>query len=228
MTTSPTEFASSEKLDSAIKPIRVLVADDHYVARAGVAAMVAGTEIEVSCEAVNGEQAVRYATSSEPDVILLDVRLPDGPGFVALQQIKSQRPGASVLMFSASEELHDIAQAREMGACGYLTKNIKREDLIQAIRRAAEGKESWTRQQLRRVNSTPASKTPLTGADSVLTRREREVLQKLTEGLANEQIAEQLDVDVETIKHHVKHILAKLGLVDRTQAAIWAVRNGLA
>jgi DNA-binding NarL/FixJ family response regulator len=78
------------------------------------------------------------------------------------------------------------------------------------------------------VNSTPASKGQPVGADSVLTRREREVLQKLTEGLANDQIAEQLEVDVETIKHHVKHILAKLGLVDRTQAAIWAVRNGLA
>jgi DNA-binding NarL/FixJ family response regulator len=228
MTTSPAEFASTEKPGSVVKPIRVLVADDHYVARAGVAAMVAGTEIEVAYEAVNGEQAVRHAVSADLDVILLDVRLPDGPGFIALQQIKNQRPGAAVLMLSASEELHDIAQARELGACGYLTKNIKRDDLIQAIRRAAEGKESWTRQQLRRVNSTPASKIPSMGVDSVLTRREREVLQKLTEGLANEQIAEQLEVDVETIKHHVKHILAKLGLVDRTQAAIWAVRNGLA
>jgi DNA-binding NarL/FixJ family response regulator len=228
MTTSPSESTAAEKPGTAVKPIRILVADDHYVARAGVAAMVAGTEIEVACEAINGEQTVRHATTSDPSVILLDVRLPDGSGFNALQQIKNQRPGVAVLMFSASEELHDIAQARELGACGYLTKNIKRDDLILAIRRAAEGKESWTRQQLRRVNSTPASKGQPVGADSVLTRREREVLQKLTEGLANDQIAEQLEVDVETIKHHVKHILAKLGLVDRTQAAIWAVRNGLA
>lgn len=205
-----------------------MVADDHYVARAGVVAMVTGTEVEVACQAVNGDQTVRYAMTCDPDVILLDVRLPDGSGFDALRQIKSQKPGIAVLMFSASEELHDIAQARELGACGYITKNVKRDDLLQAIRRAADGKESWTRQQLRRVNSTPAGRAQSGGPDSVLTRREREVLQKLTEGLANDQIAEQLEVDVETIKHHVKHILAKLGLVDRTQAAIWAVRNGLA
>ena len=219
---------ATEKQGAPVKGIRILIADDHYVARAGVMAMVTGTEIEVACQASDGAQTVRYALTCDPDVILLDVRLPDGPAFAALEQIKSQRPNIAVLMFSASEDLHDIARARELGACGYLTKNIKREDLIQAIRRAAEGKESWTRQQLRRVNSTPALRGHTSGADSVLTPREREVLRKLTEGLANDQIAEQLEVDVETIKHHVKHILAKLGLVDRTQAAIWAVRNRLA
>jgi len=207
--------------------IRIVMADDEGLTRAGLSALLAGTEIEVVAEATNCEQVVRQTVRSKPDVVLLDIRMQGENGFDALQQIRKQCPDTSILMFSVCDSLAEIARAYTLGADGYVCKSVHREELLQTIRKAATGRDAWTRQQRRRVSSGLLARESIDAA-AALTPRETEVLRKLTEGKTNDEISEELAVDVETIKHHVKHILAKLGVEDRTQAALWAVRHGVA
>jgi DNA-binding NarL/FixJ family response regulator len=207
--------------------IRLLVADDHPIARAGVSGLVAGTEIEVSGEVATCNDAVRQALRTEPDVVLLDVRMPESDGFQALQQIKEKKPNLPVLMFSVSDSLMEINRAHELGAAGFIPKGAGQEAFLTAVRKAAAGKSAWTRQQLRRLRSSSTCDGLVTDNTVSLTPREREVLAKIVQGLVNEDIGGELGIDVETVKQHVKHILKKLGVVDRTQVAVWAVRNGM-
>lgn len=207
--------------------IRLMIADDHELARAGLATMVAGTEVEIACQAVDSKQAADMARKCHPDVIILDVRMPEGDGFQALETIKAECPNTPVLMISASDSLAEIAQARTMGAKGYISKAASRDELLTAIRKAAQGRDAWTRQQIRRVSNTACEYNPVMTDTAALTPREQEVLKKLAEGHINEEIAQELKINVETVKHHVTHILSKLGVEHRTQAAVWAVRNGM-
>jgi DNA-binding NarL/FixJ family response regulator len=208
--------------------IRLLIADDHQILRHGVKNLLAGTEIKVVAEVTTGQAAVKYALEHEVDVVLLDVRMPDGDGLNALARLKVDKPNQAVLMFSAFDNPAYEARAVALGASGYLLKGCTREELIQAIRMAAAGEDVWTRDGLRRVSGALA--TPRTTADVEvsLTLREAEVLREMANGATNKQIAETLKISPETVKEHVQHILGKLGLSDRTQAAVWAVRNGLA
>jgi len=206
--------------------IRLLIADDEQLARAGVVSMLTGTEIEIVSQTTDCQQTINYALTNDPDVVLLDLRLGNENGFAALEHIKKERPEISVLVFSASDSLADIAQAHYLGADGYVCKTATREELLQAIRKAATGRDTWSRQQRRRVSSALLNRSGR-GNGTPLTPREMQVLHKVAEGMANEEIAEELKVNIETVKHHVKRILAKLGVEHRTQAAIWAVRQGL-
>jgi len=207
-------------------PIRVLVADDDQVIRVGIIGMLAGSEIEVICQAANCDEAVRFTLMSHPEVVLLDLRMPDGDGFQVLESIKRQRPDIQVLILSVWDGLVEMAQARGLKADGYLSKACTRDDLLRAIRRAAAGKTAWSRPQLRRTCRISQLEPHVAVRDGAsLTAREREVLAKLTEGMVNEEIADELGIDLETVKQHVKSILKKLGVEDRTQAAVWAVRD---
>jgi len=208
--------------------IRILVADDHPVARAGVVGLIDGTDIVVACEAADCGEAVHQAIAHDLEVILLDVRMPGGDGFGTLQKIKQEKPNVSVLMFSVSDSLTEISRAHQLGAAGFIQKGLARDQFLAAIRKAAGGKPAWTRQQLRRVRTSSGNDEPITDHTVSLTSRESEILAKLVQGLVNEDIADELGIDIETVKQHVKHILKKLGVEDRTQAAVWAVRNGLA
>lgn len=206
--------------------IRLLVADDHAAARAGMVALTAGTDISVVAEAATCEEAVAQALKSAVDVVLLDVRMPATDGFHALEQIKAAKPTLPVLLFSVSDTLRDISRAHHLGAAGFVSKAQTRDAILLAIEKAAAGKSAWTRQQLRRVRNSASAADELVGDHTVdLTPREHQVLQRLVEGLVNDDIGEVLGVDVETVKQHVKHILRKLGVEDRTQAAVWAVRH---
>jgi DNA-binding NarL/FixJ family response regulator len=207
--------------------IRILVADDQELARAGVKALLHGTDIEVAAQAVTAEQAVKCAATQHPDLVLLDVRMQNQSAFEALRQIRRQRPNLPVLIFTVSDSLADLIQAHQLGVMGYLCKTASREELVDAIHRAAAGQEAWSRQQRRKVRS-PVLTREVADDGTALTPRELDVLKQVSEGLANEEIAERLDVSVETIKHHVKQILSKIGLDQRVQAALWAVRHGLA
>lgn len=208
-------------------PIRVLLADDHEVVRFGFRILVEGTDIEVVAEAANGVDAVRLALEHNPDVVLLDVRMADGDGLTALEQIKAQRPNMPVLMFSTYDNPTYVARAVALRASGYLSKEMGREELISAIRQVAAGGDAWKREELRRV--TGALATPRVGADvdAPLTQRENEVLRQVAMGLTNKEIANSLGISYETVKEHVQHVLRKIGVSDRTQAAVWAVRKGL-
>ncbi len=207
--------------------VRLLIADDHLVVRTGLRSLMAGSDVEIVGEATTGEETIRLAKQLAPDVVLLDIRMPDGDGLSTLGRIKLEQPDMPVLMLSTFDNPTYVARAVALGASGYLLKGCTREQLLAAIRTAATGESAWTRDELRRV--TGALATPRLAADVEvpLTQRESEVLRQLAYGLTNKEIAQALHISYETVKEHVQHILRKIGVSDRTQAAVWAVRKEL-
>lgn len=207
--------------------LKLLIADDHEVVRSGLKVLLADTDVEIVAEVGTGEEAVKYAMENDPDVVLLDIRMPKGDGLTALGRIKLEKPDMPVLMLSTFDNPTYIARSVALGASGYLLKGCTRDELLSAIRMAASGESAWTRDELRRV--TGALATPRLAADVEvpLTQRESEVLRQLAFGLTNKEIAQALHISYETVKEHVQHILRKIGVSDRTQAAVWAVRKQL-
>ena len=208
--------------------IRLLVADDHEVVRSGLKSMLANTEIKVVAEVATGAEAVKYALESDPDVVMLDIRMPDGDGLTALGRIKLEKPDLPIVMFSAFDNPAYVARAVALGASGFLPKGCTRAELVNAITKVATGESAFTRDELRRVTGALATPRMTADIDVPLTQREGEVLRQMVKGLTNEQIAEVLHISYETIKEHVQHIFRKIGVTDRTQAAVWAIRKELA
>jgi DNA-binding NarL/FixJ family response regulator len=208
--------------------IKLLIADDQEIVRRGLKGLLAGTEITVAAEVASGQAAAKYALENEVDVVLLDVRMPDGDGLNALGHIKLGKPDLPILMFSNYDNPTYAARAVALGASGYLSKGCRREELLSAIRAAAAGEKLWTRNELRRIAGALATPRLLADVEVPLTRRESEVLGHLAQGATNKDIARTLQISAETVKEHVQHMLVKIGVTDRTQAALWAVRNGLA
>jgi DNA-binding NarL/FixJ family response regulator len=207
--------------------IRVLIADDHEVVRNGLKTLLAGTEIKIVAEVASGAAAVKYALEEEVDVVLLDIRMPDGDGLTALGRIKLDKPDLPILVFSNFDNPTYVARAVALGASGYLLKSCTREELLAGIRTAAAGESAWTRDELRRVTGALATPRLTADVEVPLTQRESEVLRQLAYGLTNKEIANTLHISYETVKEHVQHILRKIGVTDRTQAAVWAVRKEL-
>jgi len=205
--------------------IRLLIADDHEIVRCGLKNMLAGTDIKVVAEVETGTAAVNYALANEVDVALLDIRMPDGDGLTSLGRIKLDKPNLPILMISTFDNPTFVARAVALGAAGYLLKSCTREELIAAVTSAAAGENLWTREELRRVTGALATPRLAADIDAPLTQRESEVLRQLALGLTNKEIADTLHISYETVKEHVQHILRKIGVTDRTQAAVWAVRK---
>jgi DNA-binding NarL/FixJ family response regulator len=207
--------------------IKLLFADDHEVVRTGMKSLLAGTDIKIVAEASSGDQAVRLALKHKPDVVLMDIRMPDGDGLNALGRIKLDHPEMPILIFSTYDNPTYVARAVALGASGFVLKDVPKEKLVDAIRKAAAGDNAWTRDELRRVTGALATPRLTSDVDVPLTQRESEVLRQLAFGLTNKEIALALHISYETVKEHVQHILRKIGVSDRTQAAVWAVRKGL-
>ena len=207
--------------------IRVILADDHEVVRCGLRSILEGEDVKVVAEATSGESALAAIGKTKADLVLMDIRMPGGDGLNTLGRIKLDHPDMPVLMLSTYDNPTYVARAVALGASGYVLKGSSREKLIEAIRTAASGENAWTREELRRV--TGALATPRLAADVEvpLTQRESEVLNQLSLGLTNKEIAAALHISYETVKEHVQHILRKIGVSDRTQAAVWAVRKEL-
>jgi DNA-binding NarL/FixJ family response regulator len=208
--------------------IRLLIADDQEIVRSGLKALLADTEIHVVAEVATAQAAVKHALEHDVDVVVMDVRMPDGDGLNALGRIKLDKPNLPVLIFSAHDNPTYIARAVALGAGGYLLKGCTRNELINAIKALAVGENVFTRDELRRVTGALATPRLAADVDVPLTQREGEVLRHLASGRTNKEIAEALHISYETIKEHVQHVLHKIGVTDRTQAAVWAVRKGLA
>jgi DNA-binding NarL/FixJ family response regulator len=207
--------------------IRLLIADDHQVMRSGLKSLVAGSDIEVIGEAANGEEALKLTEKLKPDLVLLDIRMPDVDGLTALGRIKMTQPDVAVIMLSTYDNPTYVARAVALGASGYLLKGATRDELLAAIRKVAGGEDAWTRDELRRVTGALATPRMAADVEVPLTQRESEVLRQLAFGLTNKEIGQALGISYETVKEHVQHILRKIGVTDRTQAAVWAVRKGL-
>jgi DNA-binding NarL/FixJ family response regulator len=208
-------------------PIRIVIADDHEVVRAGIKALLTGTDIRIIGEATSGRAALKLIAKHRPDLALLDVRMPDGDGLDCLARIKLDQPETPVVMLSGFDNPTYVARAVALGAAGYISKSATREEIVDAIRTAASGETIWSREELRRVTGALAAPRPANGIDVPLTKRENEVLKQLAFGLTNKEIAQSLGISYETVKEHVQHILRKIGVSDRTQAAVWAVRKNL-
>ena len=207
--------------------IRVLVADDHEVVRCGLKSLFLGTEIEVVAEAANGKDALRLVVEQQFNVVILDVRMPESDGLTVLGRLKLDKPDLPVLILSTYDNPTYVARAVALGAAGYILKGAERDKIVESVRRAALGESVWTREELRRVTGALATPRLNANVEVPLTQRESEVLKQLALGLTNKEIAVALHISYETVKEHVQHILRKIGVSDRTQAAVWAVRKDL-
>lgn len=207
--------------------IKLLTVDDHEVVLLGLRIAAQGTEIDIIGEANSAVEAIKSVNNRLPDVVLLDIRMEGGDGLNTLGRLKLDFPDLPIVIFSAYDNPTYIARAVALGAAGFVMKNAPRERLLEAIRKAAAGDSAWTREELRRVTGALAAPR-LTGDIEVpLTQRESEVLRQMALGLTNKEIAKMLGISYETVKEHVQHILRKIGVTDRTQAAVWAVRKNL-
>ena len=209
--------------------IRIFIADDHAIVREGLRALLA-TEpsLELVGEASDGLQAVSKVQTLRPDVILLDMVMPHMDGLEAIVEIKKSWPEAKIIVLTSFSDDEKVFSAIRNGALGYLLKESSPQDLLQAIHSVARGEgflsPSIASKVMREINQSP--KLPPT--KDPLTEREVEILQLVAQGLTNDEIAEKLVVSEKTVRTHVSHILAKLQLANRTLAALYALKEGLA
>jgi DNA-binding NarL/FixJ family response regulator len=210
----------------------VLIADDDHLMRAGLTAVLESDgDIEVVGQASTGREAIALTRRREPDVVLMDVQMPDLDGIEATRQLTGAAPGARILILTTFEEDDYIFGGLRAGASGFLLKRTRPEDLIRAVHTVAAGESLLSPSVTRRVIDRMARQAaPDVGEVSIeeLTPREREVLHLLAAGLSNAEIATELVIEESTVKTHVKRILMKLGLRDRVQAVIFAYEHGLA
>ena len=209
------------------EPIRVLLVDDHAVVREGLRAFLELQDgIEVVGEAADGEEAIAAALRLGPDVVLMDLVMPRLDGVAAMRILRERSPGARVIVLTSFVDDDRLLAALRSGAAGYLLKNAQPQELARAVRAAHAGEALLDPVVAARLVETLSARGDEQPLDR-LTPREREVLQLIGRGFPNKQIARELDLSEKTVKTHVGHVLAKLGVTDRTQAAVVAVRAGL-
>ena len=200
--------------------IRILIADDHYIVRMGLVALVnTEPDMEVVAEAADGAQAIELFAKHTPDLALIDARMPVKDGIEATIEIRRRFPAASILMLTAFDGDADIRKALEAGVQGYVLKSSTGDRLIPALRAVAAG-ERWVPREV-------ASRLASRNSFEQLTAREMQVLNELAKGLSNKQIADVLNITEYTVKDHLKNILAKLRVADRTEAVTVALRRGI-
>ena len=206
-------------------PIRVMLVDDHTMVRRGLAAFLkVFDDLQLAGEAESGEAAIRLCAEVLPDVILMDMVMPDMDGAAATRAIRQQFPQVQVIALTSFKEGDLVKNALEAGAIGYLLKDVSAEELVEAIRAAHAGRVTLSPEAAQALVET-ANQPPAPGLD--LTEREREVLALMVDGLNNTQIAGRLTVSSSTIKSHVSNILSKLGVASRTEAVTLALRSHL-
>ncbi len=200
--------------------IRILIVDDHYIVRMGLSALVnTEPDMEVVAEAADGNEALALFARHEPDLLLLDLRMPSKGGIQTIAEIRGRFPDARILVLSAFDGDEDIYRALHAGAQGYVLKNTTGDKLIPALRTVAAG-QTW-------IPSDVASQLALRKIREQLTSRELDVLRELAKGLANKEIADSLNISEHTVKDHLKSILGKLHVADRTEAVTTAIQRGI-
>lgn len=213
-----------------MNPISVLIVDDHEVVRRGVRAYLETLpEFNVLAEASTGEEGVRLAQELIPDVVLVDLVLPGIDGVTTTREIKRLSPRTHIVVLTSYHTDEHIFPALQAGATAYILKDMKMDRLAEALRKAAQGEVTLhprvASRVIQEIKSTPEKETLTPGAE--LTERELDVLKLIANGMANSEIAEKLFISENTVKGHVSNILSKLHLADRTQAAVYAWREGI-
>lgn len=210
--------------------IRIFLADDHAVVRKGLETLI-GThdDMQVVGTAVNGAEAVDQAARLQPDVILLDLQMPHKTGLEAIVDIKASDPKARILVLTSFSDDSTVFSAIKAGALGYILKDSSPQELIQAIRNVHQGRPSLhpdiALKMMHELNKPPANLPP---TEDPLTEREVDVLKLVARGLSNQEIADRLVLSERTVRTHISNILGKLHLANRTQVALYALRQGLA
>jgi len=204
--------------------IRVVVADDHAVVRAGLVQLLATfADVELVGAAGDGEEVVALCAERQPDVVLMDLEMPVLDGIEATRRIRSAQPGVAVVVLTSFSDRERILRALDAGAAGYLLKDAEPAELRRAIEAAARGEAPLDPKAARALLSARAGPT----AVQSLSKREREVLAMVAEGLPNKLIARELAISEKTVKAHLTKVYREIGVTDRTQAALWAQRNGV-
>ncbi|MEA2323562.1 MAG: hypothetical protein QOD81_3412 [Solirubrobacteraceae bacterium] len=204
--------------------IRVLIADDHGVIRDGLGRLISALpDIELVGVAADGAEAIERAREVEPDVVLMDLDMPKVDGIEATRRVLADRPGTAVLVLTSFSDRPRILGALEAGACGYLLKDVASDEVAEGIRAAARGESPLDPRAARTILTARAEPDPMAS----LSDREREVLGLLLDGLPNKLIARRLEISEKTVKSHLTRIFREIGVSDRTQAALWAERQGL-
>jgi DNA-binding NarL/FixJ family response regulator len=213
--------------------MRVLLADDHALFRDGLRSVLEARGLDVVGEAKNGREAVELSKRLRPDVVLMDLSMPELDGLAATRLILAEQPDARVVILTASEEDADLFEAIKSGAQGYLFKNVQSDELVQSLEGVARGEPALTPALARKLlgefakPAAPARSTPVEGYEA-LTEREREVLDLLVQGItSNRELAERLVVSENTVKYHLRNILDKLHVQNRAQVVAYAMRHGV-
>jgi DNA-binding NarL/FixJ family response regulator len=213
--------------------LRVVLADDHHFFREGLRDMLQSAGVSVVGEAKDGAEAVALAGEVRPDLVVLDLAMPDAPGAEALRRIAAIGPEVRVIVLTATLEEAAVLEALDAGACGYILKNTPAEELIDGIRRTADSQVVLSREVLRLVikRATPdhdaSGRSRASSEGLTLTAREKDVLRLLAGGADNAAIGLELSISRHTVKQHVTNIFEKLGVHSRVEAAVYAVRTGL-
>ncbi len=209
--------------------VSVVLVDDHALWRGGVRSMLEDTEFMVIGEASSGKEAVELVPQLNPRIVLLDIRMAGGDGLDALQVIKKACPKTAVIMLTTYDNPTYMARAVAGGASGYLLKGIAYDELLEALRAVSSGETLLSVEDLvRGLRGVEPSNDAIADLVEPLTNREIEVLQLLSTGIPNREIAAILFIAESTVKTHVEHIIGKIGVSDRVQAAVWAARCGIA
>jgi NarL family two-component system response regulator LiaR len=221
-------MSNDHTLPASEPVIRVLIADDHAIVREGMRMLLSRPGFQLVGEAVDGIEAVQQVRALHPDVIVLDLKMPRQTGLETIREIKRDNPDAHILVLTSFDADDQVFPTIKAGAQGYLLKDSPPEQLIQAIRDVYRGESSLHPSIARRVLDEISHPNDLPPAEKPLTARELEVLQLLARGLSNQEIAAQLMIGERTVATHVSNLLNKLHLASRTQAALYAIRTGLA
>lgn len=207
--------------------IRILIVDDHVVVRKGLSSLLSASKygIGVVGEAGDGFEAVEQASRLQPDVILMDLMMPRMSGLVAISKIRRRDPEARILVLTSFNEMENVSHAMKSGAMGYLLKDSTPDELVRAIRTVADGRLSLSMEMASKAFASDQSTER--NLFNSLTSRELDVLKGLAKGQSNQEIADNLVISVYTVRSHIRNLLSKLELSNRTQAALYAIDNGL-
>jgi NarL family two-component system response regulator LiaR len=209
-------------------PIRVLIAEDHPIMRQGLGVVLdAYDDLVLVGEAENGEQAVQLAQDLEPDVIVMDIQMPVKDGLAAIREIAGLRLETRILVLTSYPDDDKVFQAIKAGAMGYFLKETRSEQLAEAIRLVQRGEAALPPAIARKLMQEIKEPTETTSPEEALTPREMEILRYLARGLSNQEIADELEISITTVATHVRNILSKLHLANRTQAALYAIEQGI-